>query len=120
MKFWDAPAIVPLLVAEESTRRLQALAAKDSAMLVWWGGAAYALIEKLRSVMPSDSINERNCRKSIRTRCRGLCSCVEASADQSPILLPRERPNRHLKQRSYFAWPCFTKSNRSDPPGWKG
>ena len=67
-------------------------------MLVWWGGAAYALIEKLRSVMPSDFINERNCRKSIRTRCRGLCSCVEASADQSPILLPRERPNRHLKQ----------------------
>ncbi len=37
MKFWDASAIVPLLVAEESTRPLQALAAKDSAMLVWWG-----------------------------------------------------------------------------------
>jgi uncharacterized protein len=39
VKFWDASAIVPLLVAEESTRRLQALAAKDSAMLVWWGSA---------------------------------------------------------------------------------
>ena len=39
MKFWDASAIVPLLVAEESTLRLQALAAKDSAMLVWWGSA---------------------------------------------------------------------------------
>ena len=39
MKFWDASAIVPLLVAEGSTRRLQALAAKDSAMLVWWGSA---------------------------------------------------------------------------------
>ena len=39
MKFWDASAIVPLLVAEEITRRLQALAAKDSAMLVWWGSA---------------------------------------------------------------------------------
>ncbi len=39
MKFWDASAIVPLLVAEESTRRLQALAPKDSAMLVWWGSA---------------------------------------------------------------------------------
>lgn len=37
MKFWDASAIVPLLVAEESTRRLQAVAASDSAMLVWWG-----------------------------------------------------------------------------------
>ena len=37
MKFRDASAIVPLLVAEESTRRLQTLAAEDSAMLVWWG-----------------------------------------------------------------------------------
>jgi hypothetical protein len=37
VKFWDASAIVPLLVAELSTRRLQALAAEDSAILVWWG-----------------------------------------------------------------------------------
>lgn len=37
MKFWDASAIVPLLVVEESTPRLQALAATNSAMLVWWG-----------------------------------------------------------------------------------
>jgi predicted nucleic acid-binding protein len=37
VKFWDASAIVPLLVLEAPTRRLQALAAKDSAMLAWWG-----------------------------------------------------------------------------------
>lgn len=37
MKFWDASAIVPLLVAEAATRRLQALAAEDPEMLVWWG-----------------------------------------------------------------------------------
>jgi uncharacterized protein len=37
VKFWDASAIVPLLIAEASTRRLQALAAEDPAMLVWWG-----------------------------------------------------------------------------------
>jgi predicted nucleic acid-binding protein len=36
MRFWDASAIVPLLVAERSTRRLQTLAADDPAMLVWW------------------------------------------------------------------------------------
>jgi uncharacterized protein len=36
VKFWDASAIVPLLVAETSSRRLQALAAGPSAMLVWW------------------------------------------------------------------------------------
>jgi predicted nucleic acid-binding protein len=37
VRFWDASAIVALLVAEASTRQLQALAAKDPAMLVWWG-----------------------------------------------------------------------------------
>ena len=37
MKFWDASAIVPLIIAEQSTPGLQALAVKDSAMLVWWG-----------------------------------------------------------------------------------
>ena len=36
MRFWDASAIVPLLITEASTRRLQALAEQDSDMLVWW------------------------------------------------------------------------------------
>jgi len=37
MRFWDASAIVPLLISEPSTRHVQALAARDPAMLVWWG-----------------------------------------------------------------------------------
>ena len=36
MKFWDASAIVPLLMTEPQTRHVQALAVKDPAMLVWW------------------------------------------------------------------------------------
>ena len=39
MKFWDASAIVPLLVAEPATKAVQALASKDPVMLVWWGSA---------------------------------------------------------------------------------
>ena len=37
MKFWDASAIVPLLMKEDATVRLQKLALADAAMLVWWG-----------------------------------------------------------------------------------
>ena len=37
MKFWDASALVPLLVEETTTRRLTALAVADPVMLVWWG-----------------------------------------------------------------------------------
>jgi predicted nucleic acid-binding protein len=36
MRFWDASAIVPLLMAEPTTRTLQRLATRDPAMLVWW------------------------------------------------------------------------------------
>ena len=43
MKFWDASAIVPLILAEPATKAVQALAAKDGAMLVWWAGAATCL-----------------------------------------------------------------------------
>lgn len=36
MKFWDASAIVPLLLTEPITSSVQALAATDPVMLVWW------------------------------------------------------------------------------------
>lgn len=36
MRFWDASAVVPLLMAEASTRPVQALVARDPVMLVWW------------------------------------------------------------------------------------
>jgi predicted nucleic acid-binding protein len=39
MKFWDASAIVPLLVAEPTTRAMQTLAENDPSMLVWWSTA---------------------------------------------------------------------------------
>jgi uncharacterized protein len=35
--FWDASAVVPLLVAETSTAGLQVIAGRDAEMLVWWG-----------------------------------------------------------------------------------
>jgi predicted nucleic acid-binding protein len=36
MRFWDASAIVPLLMTEADTKTLQELAAADPTMLVWW------------------------------------------------------------------------------------
>jgi hypothetical protein len=54
VKFWDASAIAPLLVAETTTRSLQALARRDSDMLVWWGSqveCASALARLERSAL---------------------------------------------------------------------
>jgi len=37
MRFWDASALVPLLVDEATTTSIQALMSQDAAILVWWG-----------------------------------------------------------------------------------
>ena len=37
MRFWDASAIVPLVVAEPATASMHALAVGDPDMIVWWG-----------------------------------------------------------------------------------
>lgn len=60
MRFWDASAIVPLLVSETSTRSVQALAKQDSTMLVWWGSevecaSALARIERDGALEPRDA-----------------------------------------------------------------
>jgi uncharacterized protein len=39
VRFWDASAIVPLLVQEPATRRMQTIARQDPDMLVWWGSS---------------------------------------------------------------------------------
>lgn len=36
MRFWDASAIVPLLMSDAATKVLQRRAGTDPAMLVWW------------------------------------------------------------------------------------
>ena len=36
MRFWDASAIVPLLMQEPTTKAMHALASEDPTLLVWW------------------------------------------------------------------------------------
>ena len=58
MRFWDACAIVPLLMAETTTKTLQGLANSDPAMLVWWAtevecASAIARLEREGALEPS-------------------------------------------------------------------
>ena len=61
MKFWDASAIVPLLVFETTTKTLQGIAAADTAMLVWWAtqvecASAITRLERDGALEPSGVI----------------------------------------------------------------
>ncbi len=37
MKFWDASAIIPLCIDEQTTPRIREIAKKDGSLVVWWG-----------------------------------------------------------------------------------
>ena len=57
MRFWDASALVPLLVDEATTTGLQRLLTTDPTMTVWWGTevectSALARLERDKSVGP--------------------------------------------------------------------
>jgi uncharacterized protein len=58
MRFWDASAIVPLLMTESTTRSVQALATADPNMLVWWAtevecASAIARLEREGAIDPN-------------------------------------------------------------------
>lgn len=54
MRFWDASAIVPLLITEGTSRRLQSLVISDPRMAVWWASeveCVSALVRREREGM---------------------------------------------------------------------
>jgi uncharacterized protein len=60
MKFWDSSAIVPLLLAEPATPTVQAIAARDPGILVWWAtevecASALARLEREGGIDATDA-----------------------------------------------------------------
>jgi hypothetical protein len=58
VKFWDASALVPLLIEEPWSERLRALAAGEVDVLVWWGSrvecvSALARLERELMLTPA-------------------------------------------------------------------
>ena len=59
MKFWDGSALVPLLVAETSTKRLSALYRREPEIAAWWGtevecASAVGRLERDGGLAPHD------------------------------------------------------------------
>jgi len=57
VKFWDASAIVPLLLAQPATESVQPLLRVDGDMVVWWGtiiecASAIARLERDTTIAP--------------------------------------------------------------------
>ena len=39
MRFWDSPALVPLMLTQPRTERAKQLLKEDPELVVWWGSA---------------------------------------------------------------------------------
>jgi uncharacterized protein len=92
VKFWDASAIVPLRVAEPTTRRLQALAGRDSDMLVWWGSEVecVSVLARLERVAALDV-------KGMTLACNRLTQLANGWHEIEPSEIVRESATRLLR-----------------------
>jgi predicted nucleic acid-binding protein len=92
VKFWDASAIVPLLVAEPTTRRLQAIAGEDPDMLVWWGSEVECIsaLARLECAAALDV-------KGIAVACNRLTQLANGWHQIEPSEIVRESAMRFLR-----------------------
>jgi len=90
--FWDASAIVPLLVGEPTTRRLQALARRDPEMLVWWGSEVECVsaLSRLERAAALDA-------KGIALASRRLTQLANSWHEIEPTEIVRESATRFLR-----------------------
>jgi hypothetical protein len=92
MKFWDASAIVPLLVAELRTRPLLDLVERDPDMLVWWGSEVEcaSALARLDRMVPLD-------RKGLALAGSRLQQFAESWHEIEPTAIVRETAIRFLR-----------------------
>lgn len=92
MKFWDASAIVPLLVTETTTSRLQALAQRDPDMIAWWGSTAECASALTR--LERDGALDAS---SVEAAFRRLTQVADAWHEIEPSEILRENAIRFLR-----------------------
>ncbi len=117
MKFWDSSALVPLLLRQPTSERLEGLLRRDPAIVLWWAGAvecasalarlqregmlarsglrqAHQVLDHLRArafeVAPVEDVRARAMRLLAVHQLRGADSLQLAAA----LVWCRERPQR--------------------------
>src|SRR5262245_47479372 len=92
MRFWDASAILPLLIEEQATDRMLALATKDPAMLVWWG-TAIECASAIARLERDEALNEKDAAEAFE-RLRQIAAAWHEVEPSDPV---REAAVRFLR-----------------------
>ena len=68
MRFWDASALIPLLLQEQQTGLLKKLAQEDEAIVAWWGSPVECLsaLARLRRENALSSAEEEQAQTVLR------------------------------------------------------
>ena len=90
--FWDASAIVPLLIAEPTSRLLRPIAARDPDMVVWWGSE----IESVSALARRERLGVLNSRAATHALSR-LRQLADNWSEIEPSEIVRETAMRFLR-----------------------
>lgn len=93
MKFWDASAIVPLLVTQRHTDDLRAVFASDVAMVVWWG-TRVEVVSALSRLGREGSLSSIGLRDAIRA----LSALASHWTEVQASVLVRDRAEELLRR----------------------
>lgn len=91
MRFWDSSAIVPLIVEEEASSRVELLARENDGMIVWWW-TRVELVSALRRGEREAALSEDD----VQGAMEGLGMITEAWSEVLPSERMRSRAQRLL------------------------
>lgn len=117
MIFWDASAIVPLLLVEDASKEMRRLLRDDNDMMVWWGSpvevlSALARAERSRAVPSRDAELVRSALRSLTDRWNEVQPSDEVRERAGTVLLRHPlRAADALQLAAALTWA------RGRPPG---
>ncbi|MGQ0764189.1 MAG: type II toxin-antitoxin system VapC family toxin [Gemmatimonadota bacterium] len=79
MRYWDSSAIIPLLIAEESSSTMDRLLGDDPAVVTWWGSAVECT-SALARLERDGSLTARDVRTATNRLSQAMLGWIEVPA----------------------------------------
>lgn len=117
MIFWDASAIVPLLLAGDASKEMRRVLLDDNDMMVWWGSpvevlSALARAERSREIASSDAERARSVLRGLMDRWNEVQPSEEVRERAGTVHLRHQlRAADSLQLAAALTW------SRGRPPG---
>ncbi len=110
MRFWDSSALLPLLVREPTSSKMEGILQRDPEVVLWWATpvecvSALARLHREGDLTPSDLQKARDLLDSLRARCFEVQPIEEVRARAERLLaVHRLRAADSLQLAAALVW----------------